>query len=176
MEKTADMSSVEFDTVFNTTFSDVVGLLEEEGFQSTPKLSLETEDERKCSIRLFQMTGAATLKLRLPSSVAVILTMARSPRSAERRPARPEIFAVGTQTCWKHAGLARRIQLNCTSCSPCLELSAAARHVCTVSFHLPKPSENSPLQPLLSSCQAREVIPSLRPFLLLLLLLERCNP
>jgi len=56
-------------------------------------------------------------------------------------------------------------------CSPCLELSAAARHVCTVSFHLPKPSEDSPLQPLLSSCQAREVIPSLRPFLLLLLLL-----
>ena len=38
-------------------------------------------------------------------------------------------------------------------------------------FHLPKPSEDSPLQPLLSSCQAREVIPSLRPFLLLLLLL-----
>jgi len=54
-------------------------------------------------------------------------------------------------------------------CSPCLELSAAARHVCTVSFHLPKPSEDSPLQPLLSSCQARKVIPSLRPFLLLLL-------
>ena len=54
-------------------------------------------------------------------------------------------------------------------CSPCLELSAAARHVCTVSLHLPKPSEDSPLQPLLSSCQAREVISSLRPFLLLLL-------
>ena len=53
-------------------------------------------------------------------------------------------------------------------CSPCLELSAAARHVCTVSFHLPKPAEDSPLQPLLSSCQAREVIPSLRPLLLLL--------
>ena len=50
-------------------------------------------------------------------------------------------------------------------CSPCLELSAAARHVCTVSFHLPKPSEDTPLQPLLSSCQAREVISSLRPFL-----------
>jgi len=59
-----------------------------------------------------------------------------------------------------------------TGCSPCLELSAAARHACTVSFHLPKPSEDSPLQPLLSicSCQAREVISSLRPFLLLLLL------
>ena len=55
-------------------------------------------------------------------------------------------------------------------CSPCLELSAAARRVCTVSFHFPKPSEDSPLQPLLSSCQAREVIPSLRPFHLLLLL------
>ena len=40
-----------------------------------------------------------------------------------------------------------------------------------VSFHLPKPSEDSPLQPLLSSCQAREVISSLRLFLLLLLLL-----
>jgi len=36
--------------------------------------------------------------------------------------------------------------------SPCLELSAAARHVCTVSFHFPKPSEDSPLQPPLSSC------------------------
>ena len=56
-------------------------------------------------------------------------------------------------------------------CNPCLELSAAARHVCTVSFHLPKPSEDSPLQPLLSSCQAREVISSLRLFMLLLLLL-----
>jgi len=52
-----------------------------------------------------------------------------------------------------------------------LELSAAARHVCTVSFHLPKLSEDSSLQPLLSSCQARKVISSLRPFLLLLLLL-----
>jgi len=52
-----------------------------------------------------------------------------------------------------------------------LELSAAARHVCTVSSHLPKPSEDSLLQPLLSSCQAREVISSLRLFLLLLLLL-----
>jgi len=46
-----------------------------------------------------------------------------------------------------------------------LELSAAARHVCTVSFHLPKPSEDSPLQLLLSSCQAREVISLLRLFL-----------
>jgi len=54
-------------------------------------------------------------------------------------------------------------------CNPCLELSAAACHVCTVSFHLPKPPEDSPLQPLLSSCQAREVISSLRLFLLLLL-------
>ena len=61
-------------------------------------------------------------------------------------------------------------------CSPCLELSAAGRHVCTVSFHLPKPSEDSPLQPLLSSCQAREVISSLRPFLFLLLLLSLNTP
>ena len=61
----------------------------------------------------------------------------------------------------------RRLGLS-SRCSPCLELSASARHVCTVSFHLPKPSEDSPLQPLLSSCQAREVISSLRPFLLLL--------
>jgi len=38
MEKTAHMSSVEFDTVFNTTFSDIVGLLEAVGFQSRPKL------------------------------------------------------------------------------------------------------------------------------------------
>jgi len=52
-------------------------------------------------------------------------------------------------------------------------LSAGAHHVCTVSFHLPRPSEDLPLQPLLSSCQALEVIPSLRPFLFLLLLLLR---
>ena len=64
---------------------------------------------------------------------------------------------------YRRSGLSSR-------CSPCLELSAAARHVCTVSYHLPKPSEDSPLQPLLSICQAREVISSLRPFLLLLLL------
>jgi len=50
-------------------------------------------------------------------------------------------------------------------------VASAARHVCTVSFHLPKPSEDSPLQPLLSSCQAREEIPLLQLFLLLLLLL-----
>jgi len=40
------------------------------------------EDERKLSGRLFQVNGVATLKLRLPSSVAVLGT-ARSPPSAE---------------------------------------------------------------------------------------------
>ena len=85
---------------------------------------------------------------------------------------------------WAHVyrgqtATAERLLVNCAAvnyrrpglssrCSPCLELSAAARHVCTVSSHLPKLSEDSPLQPLLFSCQAREVIPSLRPFLLLL--------
>jgi len=71
---------------------------------------------------------------------------------------------------WQQCRLPYRRPGLSSRCSPCLELSAAARHVCTVSFHLPKPSEDSPLQPLLSSCQAREVISSLRPFLLLLLL------
>ena len=52
---------------------------------------LETEDERKWHGRLFQMTGAATLKLRLSSSVAAVGTT-RSPRFTERR---PERFAVG---------------------------------------------------------------------------------
>jgi len=33
-------TSVQLDTLFNTRFSEVVGLLEELGFQSTPKLSL----------------------------------------------------------------------------------------------------------------------------------------
>jgi len=50
------------------------------------------------------------------------------------------------------------------------------RHVCTVSSHLPKPSEDSPLQPLLSSCQARGVIFSLRLFLLLLLFVNCVRP
>jgi len=40
------------------------------------------EDKRKCFRRLFQMNGATTLKLRLPSSVAVLGTT-RSPRSTE---------------------------------------------------------------------------------------------
>jgi len=57
-------------------FSEVVGLLEVVG--------LAVKDERRCSGRLLQMTGAATLKLRLWSSV-VVLGMARSSRSAERR-------------------------------------------------------------------------------------------
>ena len=57
------------------------------------------------------MTGVAALKLRLWSSVAVLGT-ARSPRFAERRPARRERFVVGMQTCWKYAGPAPRMQLN----------------------------------------------------------------
>jgi len=54
--------------------------------------------------------SAATLKLRLPSSVAVLGT-ARSPRCTERRPPWPERFAVNMQTCWKYAGPTPRIQL-----------------------------------------------------------------
>ena len=37
--KTFSFSSVQFDTLFNTRFSEVVGLLEKVEFQSTPKLS-----------------------------------------------------------------------------------------------------------------------------------------
>ena len=107
-------TSVQLDTLFNTGFSEAVGLLEEIGFQSTPELAVpwrwRTEangPEEDCP----SMTGAATMKLRLPSSVAVLGTT-RSPRSAERRPARPERFVVGTQTCWKYAGPAPRTQVN----------------------------------------------------------------
>jgi len=51
-----------------------------------------------------------------------------------------------------------------------LSLSLASNPT-TTSPHLPSPSVGlTPLQPLLSSCQAREVISSLRLFLLLLLL------
>ena len=63
-------SSVQFNILFNTTFLEVVGLLEEMGFQSTLKLSFEDGGRAQ----LFQMTGAATLKLRLPSSVAILGT------------------------------------------------------------------------------------------------------
>jgi len=72
---------------------------------------LDMEDECKWSERVFQMTGVATLKLCLRSSV-VVLSMTRSPRSTERRPARPRRFAVGMQTCWKYAVPAPRIQFN----------------------------------------------------------------
>jgi len=42
-----EFSSVQFDTLFNTSFSEVVRLLEEVGFQDTPKLPSEMEEERK---------------------------------------------------------------------------------------------------------------------------------
>jgi len=54
------------------------------------------------------MTGAATLKLRLTSSVAVL----RSQRSAERRPAGPQRFSVGMHTCLQYAGPTPMIRLN----------------------------------------------------------------
>jgi len=77
-----------------------------------PRRNCHLEDECKWSWRLFQMTAAATLKLRWRSSVAVLDT-ARSPPSAEeRRPAQPERFAVGMRTCWKYAGPAPRVQMS----------------------------------------------------------------
>ena len=60
-------------------------------YMATPKLSAGRQAQTVpggCS-----MTGAATWKLRLWSSVAVV-SKARSPRPAEWRPARPMKFAV----------------------------------------------------------------------------------
>jgi len=126
--------SVQFTSLRYTVQHNVLrglGLLEHVGFQSTRR---NCSSEQKWSGRLFQVTGAAALKLRLPSSVAVLGT-ARSPRSAERRPARPERFAVGMQTCWKHAGPAPRIQLNARNavlnwtCPPRCDAPASRRIV-----------------------------------------------
>ena len=86
-------------------------LQEEVGFSPRRNCPLEMDNERRCFGRLFQVTGAATLKLRLPSSVAVLCTT-RSQRSTERRPAWPERFAVDIQTCWKYVGPTPRILLN----------------------------------------------------------------
>jgi len=104
------ISSLQFNTLFNITFSEVVDLLEEVGFphQNCP---LEMQHEYNASEDRSRWLKHATRKLHLPSSVAVLGT-AWSPHSAERRPAQPERFIVGMQTCWKYAGPAPRIQLN----------------------------------------------------------------
>jgi len=124
-------------------------------------------------IALAMSSGAHRLQARFPC----VQVLSRSSTAVPRRPTQP---AGQSEPPFHHVIIAARsayAAVNCrrpglsSRCSPCLELSAAARNVCTVFFHLPKLSEDSPLQPLLSSCQAQEVIPSLRPFLLLLLLL-----
>jgi len=66
--------------------------------------------ERRCAGREFQTVGAATGKLRRPSSVLVRGTSIMSRRSAERRCARPEMSETGVQTCLKYAGPVPRIQ------------------------------------------------------------------
>ena len=66
-------SSVQFNMLFNSRFSEVAGLLEEVDFQSTPKLSFGDVGQ----VQMFRRTGAATLKLRLQSSI-VALGTARS--------------------------------------------------------------------------------------------------
>jgi len=89
--------------------------LEEAGFHSiyakTVLCRVRTNANSPVDCSRWQMTRAATLKLRLRSSVDVLGTV-RYPRSAERRPTQPERFAVGMQTCWKYMGPAPRIQLN----------------------------------------------------------------
>ena len=122
-------------------------------------------------IALAESSGAHRLQARSPC----VQVPSRSSTAVPRRrtqPAsqsEPPFHHVVIAVCSAYAAVNYRRPGLSSRRSPCLELSAAARHVCTVSFHLPKPSEGSPLQPLLSSCQAQEVIPSLRPFLLLLL-------
>jgi len=85
---------IQFNTLFNIRFWEVVDLLERWVVSAHQNCPLEMEDEWNCSGTLFQMTGAAMLKLRLPSSVTV-LSMARSPHSAERRLALPVAVAAG---------------------------------------------------------------------------------
>jgi len=67
------------------------------------------EDDSKCFGKLFEITGAKTLKLRLWSSVAVLGTT-RFHRM-ETGPAR-EIRSRYMQTCWKYAGSVPQIQIN----------------------------------------------------------------
>jgi len=57
-------------------------VLEDVGFQTTPKLSFGDGVQAQMFRKTVPMIGAATLKLRLPSSVAVLGTT-RSPRSTE---------------------------------------------------------------------------------------------
>ena len=64
---------MQFGTLFNTRFPDFVGLLKDAVFQSTPKLSFGDVGQ----VQMFRRTGAATLKLRLQSSI-VALGTARS--------------------------------------------------------------------------------------------------
>jgi len=65
--KRVQVSSAQFDTLFNAGFLEVVGLLEEMGIQSTPKLSVGYGGRAQMG-RLFQMTGAATLSVSVTTS------------------------------------------------------------------------------------------------------------
>jgi len=128
-------------------------------------------------IALAESSGAHRLQacspcVQVPSRSSTAVPCRRTqPAGQSESPFHHVIIAVRSA----YADVNYRRQGLSSRCSPCLELSAAARRVCTVSFHLPKPYEDSPLQQLLCSCQAREVISLLRLFLLLLLL-DRCQP
>ena len=64
--------SVQFSTLFKTRLFEVWAADGRDGFQCTPQLSFGVEDERSVPEDcVFEMIAAATLKLRLLSSVPV---------------------------------------------------------------------------------------------------------
>jgi len=73
--------------------------------------------ERRWSNNEFQILGAATRKLRLPSSDLVVGTY-KSPRCAERRPTLPLTSVSGVQTPRKYDGQVPRIQSKAPSPLP----------------------------------------------------------
>jgi len=82
-------SSVQFDTLFNTRFSEVAGLLEEVCFQSTPKLSFGDGGRAQMARETVPDDRSGNAE----TSFAEFRCCSR--RSAKRRTARPERFAVG---------------------------------------------------------------------------------
>jgi len=96
-----------------------IGPQEDVGFQSMLELYFRDGGRVQMFQKTVPMTKAATLKLHLLSSLAV-LGMARSPCCAERRPAWPKRCAISMQTCWKYAGAAPQMQFQIYPSSRCL--------------------------------------------------------
>ena len=110
-------------------------------------VAVRAHDPAASPIALAQSSGVHRLQacspcVQVPSRSSTVVPRRRTqPAGQSESPFHHVVIAVRSAYAavnYRRPGLSSR-------CSPCLELSAAARQVCTVSFHLPKPSEDSPV-------------------------------